>query len=157
MSKPKMNLQDLVPDNCKEVIVKTKQDLLLLGQENLEAFRSYHQEISQTYGTQIKELQKLGVKRKPESMIDYWNKRPTSHEEVLQLRASLYGPPASGYDPPCEDDYSGLIRASRRHYNAKIEARIQEIAQLRAERRVVSAKIGYLTRLIKEIESLQDF
>lgn len=128
MSKAKINLQDLVPDDCNEVVVKSRQDLLFLGRENLEAFRARHQKSAQSYSARIRDLQK-------------------------QIRAVAHQDP-NEVDSHCRD----ILLAMFNVYDSVtlelcIEHLVAQKRQLEANRRQTSAKVSYLTRLMAEAKS----
>lgn len=125
MSQAKNKPQDFVPDDCRGVIVKNKQDLLFLGRENLEGFRAFYQKTAQAHSARIADLQK---------QID-----ALSHHTPISL------------DPRYDDIIAAIYEI--KNFDARmacINLLIDQKAQLATQRRQVSAKVGYLTHLMAE-------
>lgn len=128
MSQAKNRPQDFVPDDCRGVIVKNKQDLLFLGRENLEGFRAFYQKTAQVHGARISDLQ---------AQIN-----TLSHRTPISL------------DSRCDDIIAAIYEI--KNFDARVaclDYLIDQKAQLATQRRQISAKVGYLTHLMAEAKS----
>lgn len=128
MSQAKNRPQDFVPDDCRGVIVKNKQDLLFLGRENLEGFRAFYQKTAQVHGARISDLQ---------AQIN-----TLSHHTPISL------------DSRCDDIIAAIYEI--KNFDARVaclDYLIDQKAQLATQRRRISAKVGHLTHLMAEAES----